>query len=305
MKKDRLKPFLIAGAIILIVIGLAISVILTFGKDEKDIVQNMNQEEAKNEGVIKEEASSTPVEDTKEDSKKDGTNQGEVAMINKDNVLDNPLIEDGNIISEEEWNTINTQAMNLLTQYKFQEANELLNEKVVGLSLDEMPFGEDINRLQFDVNHLSFMDGENGLNEAESVDIDGILRIGKSMQNPERALIATLAMPNELQLDTVLYEESLIPASTTYPSIGEVESDVVENPETEWAHMMGVQYPEHQIDRVHFTLDGFPLTATVLKNKDGYYRVWNIYQSADGKTPFQKKAFWRDYYVKFPQASIK
>lgn len=300
VKKERLKPFLIAGGIILVVIGLAVTVILTFGKDEKEIVENMNPDKVAT-SETKEGPSTT----------KDAVNSpeieidtSEVAMINEENVLDNPLIEDGNIISEEEWNVIKIQAMGLLMEYKFQAANELLNEKVVGLSLDEMSFGEDINRLQFDVNHLSFMDGDNGMNEAESVDVDGILRIGKSMQDPERALIAALATPNQLQLDTILYEGSLIPASITYPTIEKVEEDVVEEPTAEWTHMMGVQYPDHQIDRVHFVLDGFPLTATVLKNKDGYYRVWNIYQAIDGKAPYQKKAFWRDYYVKFPQASI-
>lgn len=300
MKNNRWKPLLIGGGIFLVIAGLTLSVVLTFGKEEKVKEPTKNTEEV----IDGDQVGTTQPADTNENST-NMVNQGKVPMMNKDNVLANPLIEGGNIISEEEWNIINTQVMGLLVKFQFQEANELLNEKVVGLSLDEMEFGEEINRLQFDVNHLSFMDGDNGLNEAESVDIDGILRIGKSMQDPERALIATLASPNELQLETILYEDSLIPASVNHPTIGEIETNVKEDPNAEWAHVMGVQYPEHQIDRVHFTLDGFPLTATVLKNKDGYYRVWNIYQAPDSKAPYQKKAFWREYYVKFPQASVR
>lgn len=215
---------------------------------------------------------------------------GEVILKNEENPLENPLASEDFKITEDEWEHLKRTVDGLVLSYSFNEANELLNNRVVGLDLDKLEFGKDIQETHMDINGLAFIQTTYGSNLAGK-DVGAAYTPLISQNTPERALIGALWISMNAKIEVILNENSLLPITEDKPIIQSVKPledihdlRVIEN-----------TYKGSKAILIDFTLESYPLKAIVLQKPDETHQVWKIYQDIEGKAPYQNKSFWRTY----------
>lgn len=214
----------------------------------------------------------------------------EPVMMNKDNPLDNPLVDENFTMTEDEWDYLKNQVHGLVLNYSFNEANELLNNRVTGLDLTKVEFGEDIEETHIDINSLAFIETTYGNNLSDD-DVQAVYNILISQDTPERALIGALWISLNAKVQVILNQESLVPMTESKPTIDKVAplEDI------HYLRTINNSYKDVEAIQIDFTIDNFPLYAIVLKKSDGTHRVWKIYQDSDGKAYYQNVKYWKQY----------
>lgn len=299
--KPRFAPFIIGG--VLLLGGAAVGVALSANESSmpKERVSdnqsnstnsNITMTDKKNESSNKEIDSSSKAEQIK--------NSGEVIQMDTENQLQNPLASDSKNMTKEEWDLLKKIIDDMVREFNFVKANEMLNNRVVGLPLDKLPFGTEIQETHMDINGLAFIENTYSNNITDE-EVGAVINPLSSQNTAERALIAALWISTNAKVEVILNQESLIPIAEEAPVI-EKEYPL------EDVHTLRVinnTYPSVEAVVLDFTLEGFPLHGILLKHNDGTYRVWSIYQEKDGKAPYQNGYFWREYLKHISPAGAK
>lgn len=278
---DRKLIFIGIGTAVLFVSGVGLSLWLTFAPDKEHETLIESTTEIKTEVE-------TPTEIQ---------NPEETANIKELEPLENPYLDEEaeTVLTEDEWNRIAMQVNSLLRSFKFSEANELLNEKTMHVPLEEVEYGDELNRLRFDVNNLSFFQPNSEMGFSESMDLPGAVTISQLMQSPERALIAILAAPTQVRVEGILHQQSLVPIFEGLPDIGEVTP----YEEGEYLRLLTGSYPDATYHHIDFQVEDYELQAIAVEDSYGVVRIWRIYQE-ESAAPYQEVAFWKDFYATTP-----
>ncbi|MBG9694144.1 hypothetical protein ABD91_25750 [Lysinibacillus sphaericus] len=233
------------------------------------------------------------VKESKEvaEEKIDKMNQSsEVVVKNQETPLNNPISNEDFEMEEDEWEYIKGEVNKLVDQYKFVEANELLNKRVVGLDLEKYEFGAELSELHMDINKLSFIETTYGV-EVASNDVGAAVTPIISQYDPKRALLASLWLSVNVMTEAILNQESLVPIRDGVPVVAKIE----DLKDVHYLREIKTTYGDVQAKMIDFKLDGYPLQAIIIGYQDGTYRVWKIMQEADGEAPYQNIKFWKAY----------
>ncbi|MFY0516206.1 hypothetical protein ACOMCU_00050 [Lysinibacillus sp. UGB7] len=296
--KDRLKqafskPIFIPILLIIIIIFGSLSVgaffVLKNSTGNPDIENGAVLKGNTVDGVTEDKR----VKESKEvaEEKIDKMNQsGEVVVKNQETPLNNPISNEDFEMEEDEWEYIKGEVNKLVDQYKFVEANELLNKRVVGLDLEKYEFGVELSELHMDINKLSFIETTYGV-EVASNDVGAAVMPVVSQYDPKRALLASLWLSVNVMTEAILNQESLVPIRDGVPVVGKIE----DLKDVHYLREIKTTYGDVQAKMIDFKLDGYPLQAIVIGYQDGTYQVWKIMQEASGEAPYQNIKFWKVY----------